>query len=122
MTDRLLGLLAANVLMLALGVGLLPLLGLARSRREMLVRLPLGYLVGIAATGILAADLAVLDVPVGRVALSVAAAAALGLGLFVAAPSSEPSSERRTRARPRCPRPARGDGRASSCEPHRSSG
>ena len=51
--------------MLVLGAGLLPLLRLARTRRELLLRLPLAYAVGLAATGILAADLAVVDVPVG---------------------------------------------------------
>src|SRR4051812_10564567 len=40
------------------GIGLLPLLGVARTRRELVVRAGLGWLVGLAAGGILAALLA----------------------------------------------------------------
>ena len=67
--------------MLVLGCGLLPFLRLARTRRELLTRAPLGYAVGLAATGILGADLAVVYVPVGRVLLPVLAAVSLFLGL-----------------------------------------
>jgi hypothetical protein len=98
MTGRLLALLAANVLMLALGTGLLPLLGLARTRRELLAKLPLGYLVGIVATGVLAAELAVVDVAAGRVVLAVAAVAVLAAGLYRTSPSPAPERERRTRS------------------------
>jgi hypothetical protein len=98
MTENVLALVVANVLMLALGTGLLPLLGLARTRRELVAKLPLGYLVGIAATGILAANLAVVDVAVGRIVLAVVALAVLGAGLYRAAPSSAPAPERRTRS------------------------
>jgi hypothetical protein len=80
-TLRILALAAAQLLMLVLGVGLLPWLRLARTRRELVSRLPLAYAVGLAATGILAADLAVVDVPVGWIALSLLAAASLVLGL-----------------------------------------
>jgi hypothetical protein len=75
-------LLLANVLMLLLGCGLLPFLRLARSRRELVTRAPLGYAVGLAATGILAADLAVVHVAVGRLVLPVLALGSLGLGLW----------------------------------------
>src|SRR5689334_13938601 len=81
MTGRILDLLALNLLMLALGTGLLPLLRLAGSRRELLERAPLAYLVGIVATGVAAAELAVVDMPVGWLALALLAAAALVLGL-----------------------------------------
>ena len=81
MTTRVLELLLANVLMLVLGCGLLPFLRLARTRRELLTRAPLGYAVGLAATGILGADLAVAYVPLGRVLLPVLAAVSLFLGL-----------------------------------------
>ena len=55
--------LGVNVLILALGAGLLPRLRLARTWRQLLGRLPLAYAVGLAATGILAADLAVVARP-----------------------------------------------------------
>ncbi len=86
MTSHVVALLLANVLMLLLGCGLLPFLRLARSRRELLTRAPLGYAVGLAATGILAAELAVVHVPLGRVLLPVFAVASLGLGLWRAGP------------------------------------
>lgn len=81
MTADILALVLANILMLALGTGLLPFLRLASSRRQLLVRLPLAYAVGVAATGIVAAELALVDVPVGRVALPILAAITLVAGL-----------------------------------------
>jgi hypothetical protein len=75
------GLLAANLLYFAIGAGLLPLLRIARTTDELLERLPLAYMAGLAATGILAAHLALIDVPLGLVELVVLAAAALVLGL-----------------------------------------
>jgi hypothetical protein len=74
-------LLVANVLMLAVGAGLLPLLRAARTRTELLVRLPLAYPVGVAATGIVSAHLALIHVPVGRIGLPIFAVVALGAGL-----------------------------------------
>ena len=67
--------------MAVLGCGLLPFLRLARSRRELLTRAPLGYAVGLAATGILAAELAVVGIAVGRVLLALFAAVSLAAGL-----------------------------------------
>ena len=81
MTSKIVAIAGANVLMLVVGAGLLPLLRLAQTRRELLGRLPLAYAVGLAATGILAADLAVVDVPVGWVLLGVFAVVAAVLGL-----------------------------------------
>lgn len=81
MTGKILALAGVNVLMLVLGCGLLPVLRLAATRRELLARLPLAYAVGLAATGILAADLAVVDVPVGWIVLGIAAAVAVAVGL-----------------------------------------
>ena len=49
------GLLLANALYFAIGVGLLPLLRIARDRATLVTRLPLAYAVGLAATGIVAA-------------------------------------------------------------------
>jgi hypothetical protein len=80
-TGKVLAIAGANALMLVLGAGLLPYLRLVQTRRELLARLPLAYAVGLAATGILAADLAVVDVPVGWVLLAVFAALSAALGL-----------------------------------------
>ena len=44
---RVAGLLGANALMVAAGIGMLPLLGIARSWRQLLFRCGLGYLCGI---------------------------------------------------------------------------
>jgi hypothetical protein len=71
----------ANLLMLLLGCGLLPVLRLARTRRDLITMAPLGYAVGVAATGILAAELAVVGVPVGRVTLAVVSIVVLGVAL-----------------------------------------
>jgi hypothetical protein len=75
------GILFANALYLAIGVGLLPLLRIAGDRASLLARLPLAYLVGLAATGIVAAHLALVDVTLGLVELVVAAALSLFFGL-----------------------------------------
>ena len=89
---------AVNVVMLALGCGLLPLLRLARTRRDLVVQLPLAYAVGLAATGVLAAELAVFGVAVGPVLLSLATVVALAAGL-PGLPAGERSSPRRPRAK-----------------------
>src|SRR5690606_11506346 len=99
-SERIAALAVANVLMLALGAGLLPLLRLAHSRRELVVRLPLAYAVGLAATGILAAHLSLVHVGLGRVGLPLLAAAALVLGLrrlrvSGSPPTSRPAGRRR---------------------------
>jgi hypothetical protein len=78
---RILGLVAANVLMLGLGAGLLPLLRLARTPPQLLARLPLAYAVGLVSAGVLSAELALVHVPVGWIVLAIATVAALVLGL-----------------------------------------
>jgi hypothetical protein len=78
---RIVGLLVANVLMLGLGAGLLPLLRLANTPQQLLARLPLGYAVGLVATGVLAAELALVHVAVGWTTLTVVTVAALVFGL-----------------------------------------
>jgi hypothetical protein len=75
------GLLAANLLYFAVGVGLLPLLRIAETREQLLERLPLAYMAGVAATGILSAHLALIDVPLGLVELVVLGAVVLFVGL-----------------------------------------
>jgi hypothetical protein len=81
MTTRILALVVANLLMLGLGAGLLPLLRLARTPQQLLARLPLAYAVGLVTTGVLAAELALVHVPVGWIALVVVTVAALAFGL-----------------------------------------
>ena len=78
---RIASLIAANVVMLGLGAGLVPLMGLARTPQQLLARLPLAYAVGLVTTGVLAAELALVDVPVGWIALVAATVVALGFGL-----------------------------------------
>src|SRR5215204_1955614 len=62
MNVRLVGILEANALMVALGLGLSPLLGF-RPRALLAERLALAYAVGFTATGTLAAELATVRVP-----------------------------------------------------------
>jgi hypothetical protein len=71
---RIAALLGANVLMLVAGLGLLPLLGVARSWRELVSRSGLSYLCGIALTGILAANLALVRAGFGWIELALLAA------------------------------------------------
>ena len=80
MTGSTLGLVAVNVLYFAVGVGLLPILRIARTWGEVLARLPLAYLLGVAATAIVAAHLALIEVPLGLAELVVLA----GIVLLVA--------------------------------------
>ena len=75
------GLVGANVLMLAAGLGLLPLLGIARSWRELIARSALSYLCGLVAVGIVAANLALVHVSFGWIGLTVLALLTLGAGL-----------------------------------------
>jgi hypothetical protein len=72
-TGSLVGLLLANVLYLVIGIALLPLLRVARTRAELAARLGLAYMIGVAATGALSAHLALIGVPVGLVELAVLA-------------------------------------------------
>jgi hypothetical protein len=74
---RVAGLLGANVLMLAGGIGVLPLLGIARSWRELVSRAGLAYLCGILVAAIVAANLALVHVSFGWIGLSVLAVASL---------------------------------------------
>jgi hypothetical protein len=71
------GLLGANLLILVAGLGLLPLLGAARSWRELLSRCGLAYLCGLVLVGILSAHLALVHVTVGWVGLALLAAGAV---------------------------------------------
>lgn len=68
-------LLAANVLLLVAGLGLLPLLGAARSWRELVDRAGLSYLCGLVLAGIVSANLALVHVSFGWLALALFAAA-----------------------------------------------
>jgi hypothetical protein len=87
MSYRVAAVLLANLLMLGVGAGLLPLLGLARTRAELVARLGVAYMVGVVAVGALSLYLALLtgavglDLGFGAVGLLVTAVAALVLGL-----------------------------------------
>jgi hypothetical protein len=72
------GLLGANLLMLVAGLGLLPLLGAARSWRELLSRCGLAYLCGLVLVGIVSAHLALVHVAIGWIGLAVLAAGGVG--------------------------------------------
>jgi hypothetical protein len=72
------GLLGANVLMLVVGLGLLPLLGAARSWRELLSRCGLAYLCGLVLVGIVSAHLAIVHVAIGWIGLAVLAVGGAG--------------------------------------------
>ncbi len=78
MTGSLAGLLFANALYLAMGIALLPLLRIVRTREQLVSRLGLAYVLGVAAAGVLSAHLALIRVPVGLVELF---AIALVLGI-----------------------------------------
>ena len=68
-----------NALYLLVGVALLPLLRIARTRSELYARLGLGYILGVATTSALAAHLALIGVPMGWGELLVLA---LAVGYF----------------------------------------
>jgi len=95
---RVAGLLGANALIVCVGLGVLPWLGVARSWRELLSRCGLAYLCGLVATGILAAHLALLHVSFGWAALALAAAVSAMSGVWHLR-----GSERPVWTRPRWP-------------------
>jgi hypothetical protein len=76
------GLVGANLLMLAAGVGLLPLLGMASSWRALVQRSGLAYLCGIVLSAVLAAHLALVRVSFGWIGLSLLAAISVGFTVF----------------------------------------
>lgn len=76
------GLLGANALMLVAGLGLLPLLGVARSWRELVARSGLSYLCGLAVAGIVAANLALVRVSFGWLGLALLAAVTSAAGAW----------------------------------------
>ena len=75
---RMAALLGANALMLVAGLGMLPLLGIARSWRLLVFRCGLAYLCGILLVGIVSAQLALVHVSFGWIGLAVLAALSLG--------------------------------------------
>ncbi|CAN5313398.1 hypothetical protein BH18ACT12_BH18ACT12_14070 [soil metagenome] len=91
---RVVALLGANALMLVAGLGLLPWLGVARSWRELTTRSGLGYLCGLVATGIIAANIALVHVSFGWAALSVFAGAAACTGAWRLRGTERPSWQR----------------------------
>jgi hypothetical protein len=93
-SGSLVGLLAANVLYFCVGVGLLPLLRIASTRAELLERIPLAYLVGVAATAIVGAHLALVDVAIGLAELVVLAGVLLLVGLRRVREGERPPADR----------------------------
>lgn len=79
---RVAGLLGANLLMLVAGIGVLPLLGAARSWRGLWQHVGLAYLCGIVVAAIVAAHLALVHVSFGWIGLSLLAAVSLGFTAF----------------------------------------
>jgi hypothetical protein len=75
---RMAALLGANGLMLVAGLGMLPLLGIARSWRLLLFRCGLAYLCGILLVGIVSAHLALVHVSFGWIGLGLLAALSFG--------------------------------------------
>lgn len=71
-----------NVLMALFGAGLMLLLGIARTPRQLLARAPLAYGLGLAATGVLGSTLELVHAPLGAVELTVLAVASLAGGGF----------------------------------------
>jgi hypothetical protein len=81
LSGRLLLLLLVQALYVAVGLGLLPLLGIARTRSALCRRIGLAYIVGVASTGVLAAHAALVRVPFGLLELALLASVSLALGL-----------------------------------------
>jgi hypothetical protein len=79
---RVAGLLGANALIACAGLGLLPWLGVARSWRELVSRCGLAYLCGLLLVGILAAQLALVQVSFGWVALVLVTSASVVSGAW----------------------------------------
>ena len=69
-----------NVLIALLGVGAMLLLDVAGTPRELLLRLPLAYGFGLAASGIVGSTLELVHVPVGSVELTILTVASLAAG------------------------------------------
>lgn len=93
---RVVALLGANALMFVAGLGLLPWLGVARSWRELAARSGLSYVCGLVATGILAANLALIHVSFGWIALSVLAVVAACTGAWRLRGTERPAWRRPT--------------------------
>jgi hypothetical protein len=87
-------LLGANALIFCAGLGLLPLLGIARSWRELLARSGLGYLCGLVLAGVVAANLALVRVSFGWLGLALLAAISLALGLWRLRGTARPTLRR----------------------------
>ena len=73
-------LLGANAMIFVAGLGLLPLLGVARSWRQLLARSGLAYLCGLLVAGIIGAHLALVHVSFGWIGLTALTALSAGLG------------------------------------------
>jgi hypothetical protein len=93
---RVTALLGANALVLVTGLGLLPLLGAARSWAELWARSGLAWLCGLVATGIVAANLALVHVPFGWIGLATLTVIAAGAGAWRLRGTDRPAVARPT--------------------------
>jgi hypothetical protein len=91
---RALALIGANILMLVTGVGLLPLLGIARSWRDLAYRSGLAYLCGLVLVGIVSAHLALVHVAIGWIGLSLLAAASVAFCVWRLRGTEQPALRR----------------------------
>jgi len=91
---RIAGLLGANALMVVAGLGLLPVLGVVRSWRQLVARSGLAYLCGIVVAGIVAANLALVRVSFGWIGLGVLAAVSGAAGAWRLRGSERPVWDR----------------------------
>jgi len=79
---RMAGLLGANALMAAAGLGVLPLLGIARSWGELFARSGLAYLCGLVLVGVLSAELALVHLSFGWGGLLILAATSVAFAVW----------------------------------------
>lgn len=82
MTNDVVRLVVLNALFFAGGIGLLPTLRIARTRHELLRRLPSAYMIGLASFGILGATLELISVPLGLLEVAFLAVACVGGGVL----------------------------------------
>jgi hypothetical protein len=98
MTADVLVLVLVNLLMALLGLGLMLLLGIARTPRELLVRSPLAYALGLAATGVVGSALELVGAPLGEVELTILAVASLAGGSVKLLTGSDSDNVRRSQS------------------------
>lgn len=97
MTRELAAIMLVNLLMALFGLGMMLLLGIARTPRQLLVRSPLAYALGLAATGLVGSALELAGAPLGELGLTVLAVGSLAGGGFKLLALPEPPDEPHSR-------------------------